>query len=158
MKMNHSNGLLRSRKPDVIVSRVEGSDVLSPISRLIRNFLTTFGFTVPQMIILSLLSECENGKITQAEIRKLTSMSRINISNALQGLKAEEHVTLQKLAEDPRKQYIFLTEEGRVAFKQLVLQLAHSDTRILSGISEEKLAIAEKTMQRIRHNLTKISC
>lgn len=156
--MNHSNGLLRSRKPDVIVSRVEGSDVLSPISRLIRNFLTTFGFTVPQTIILSLLSECENGKITQAEIRKLTSMSRINISNALQGLKAEEHVTLQKLAEDPRKQYIFLTEEGRVAFKQLVLQLAHSDTRILSGISEEKLAIAEKTMQRIRHNLTKISC
>jgi len=110
------------------------------------------------MIILSLLSECENGKITQAEIRKLTSMSRINISNALQGLKAEEHVTLQKLAEDPRKQYIFLTEEGRVAFKQLVLQLAHSDTRILSGISEEKLAVAEKTMQRIRHNLTKISC
>jgi len=156
--MNHSNGLLRSRKPDVIVSRVEGSDVLSPISRLIRNFLTTFGFTVPQMIILSLLSEYENGKITQAEIRKLTSMSRINISNALQGLKAEEHVTLQKLAEDPRKQYIFLTEEGREAFKQLVLQLARSDTRILSGISEEKLAIAEKTMQRIRHNLTKISC
>lgn len=95
-----------------------------------------------------------NESLTQLELAKRTHLSTPAVSVTLQKMEAEGLVARKPDPNDQRAIQVRLTEAGREADRKVVCAIRETEATMLSGISEEEIAMIRPTLEKMYYNLT----
>ncbi len=107
-------------------------------------------FTPEEGIIL--LQLWEEDRQTQSELGRYVYKGPSTLSRQLDSLVAKGFVFREICAEDRRKTYVCLTEEGKAAKDYLLKHAEEFIGLICDGVTEKELSAAMKTLSKIREN------
>lgn len=109
-----------------------------------------YDITFEQWTVLNVLY-VEPGLI-QSEIATRTYKDKTNVTRILDVLCKKGYVVREKHEEDRRSSCIYLTDEGRDMFNDLIPSVKSINEQFRKGISDEELEIFKNVLEKIYRN------
>ncbi len=129
-------------------------EVLTALRRLIRatdlhsRYLNkTSGLTAPQLLVLQVLRN--QGMQISSAIAKEVSLSQATVTNILDRLESRGYVQRERSAEDKRKIYVSLTDQGEEKIKQAPLPLQEYFVRQFKELPDWEQTMILSSLQRL---------
>ena len=94
-----------------------------------------------------------HGEVFQRELEKHFNMRRSTVTKALQNLEKNGYVTRQSVSSDARLKKIALTQKAKAIHDQVRQRIAHTESVLRKGLSEEQIRVFFEVAEIIAKNL-----
>lgn len=127
------------------------------VSRLRRTVvdkaLSPSGVTRSQWWVLANLSRHDGEGMMQTELARLLDIGKVALGGLIDRLEANGHVVRRADPVDRRAKRIELTESGAALMADIQAHASRLNREMMSGISEEEIAVAEDILYRMKGRL-----
>lgn len=110
-----------------------------------------FDLTKEQFLLLKVLHH-EDGR-AQKELAFITNRNKGSLARLISNMEKKNLVLRVISKEDKRINQVFLTENGRKTFHEILPILKEVIDQFQKGISEEEIRIVKSILQKINHNI-----
>jgi len=119
----------------------------------VRQDMVSLGLSTPKMRALATLVVMDGTQI--GELAEFSVVEQSTLSRALDALEQANMVRRISDTSDNRATKIFITDQGRAAFKRLWPRMAESYAQMFRGIGEKERQVFIETLQTILRNVHK---
>ena len=92
-------------------------------------------------------------EIATKEIGPLTTLDKMQVSRAMQGLEARGIVSRKRDPDDRRERIVSLTSTGRALYRKVVPFALERETKLLSVLTPEEIWILHRAMSKLSAEL-----
>jgi len=92
-------------------------------------------------------------EIATKEIGPLTTLDKMQVSRAMQGLEARGIVSRKRDPDDRRERIVSLTSTGRALYRKVVPFALERETKLLSVLTPEEIRILHRAMSKLSAEL-----
>lgn len=110
-----------------------------------------FALTRQEWRVLALLGA--RSEIATKEVGRLTTLDKMQVSRAMQGLEARGIVTRKSDPDDRRELIASLTSTGRALYRKIVPFALERETKLLSVLTPEEVAVLDRAMRKLSGEL-----
>lgn len=111
-----------------------------------------FDLTRDEWRVLALLGEI--GAIKTREARQYTTLDKVQVSRAVNGMLAKDLLTRTELPEDRRNHVIELTTQGITLYRQVIPEVLAVESAILGRLDEHKIACLSEALDQLLNQTT----
>ncbi|MGK2908224.1 MAG: MarR family winged helix-turn-helix transcriptional regulator [Sphingobium sp.] len=115
-----------------------------------------YDITRSQWSVLTTLSRGGNDGMMQVDLARLMEVGKVTVGGLVDRLEESGHVERRADATDRRAKRVFITEQGFSLISLMVKVASQMNQRVLSGATEEEVAICEKVLALVKGNLKEI--
>ena len=123
-------------------------EIHSKLKHCIRNEFEGEELTVPQIMLLKVISEC--GKIKVSEISEEMNLTNSTVSGIIDRLEKSDIVLRERSKEDRRIVYITLSEKGEEMAKEFKRTINVYFENIFSNLSDEEVGVIMKGLETLK--------
>jgi DNA-binding MarR family transcriptional regulator len=110
-----------------------------------------FSLTRQEWRVLAILGA--RPKIATKEIGPLTTLDKMQVSRAVQGLEARGIVSRKHDPDDRRELIVSLTPTGRALYRKIVPYALEREARLLSVLTPEEVEVLDRAMRKLSADL-----
>ena len=88
-------------------------------------------------------------EIATKEIGPLTTLDKMQVSRAVQGLEARGIVSRSPAPDDRRERIVALTAAGRALYREIVPYALERETRLLAVLTAEEIDVLDRAMRKL---------
>jgi len=110
-----------------------------------------FALTRQEWRVLAILGM--RHEIATKEIGPLTTLDKMQVSRAMQGLEARGIVSRKRDPDDRRERIVSLTSTGRALYRKVVPFALERETKLLSVLTPEEIWILHRAMSKLSAEL-----
>lgn len=110
-----------------------------------------FALTRQEWRVLALLGA--RSEIATKEVGRLTTLDKMQVSRAMQGLEARGIVTRKSDPDDRRELIASLTSTGRALYRKIVPFALERETKLLSVLTAEEVEVLDRAMRKLSGEL-----
>lgn len=114
--------------------------------------IPNLGVTSFEGFTLNFIAFSDKTKITARDVMGAANVSKATISQTLKELEEKRLIKMTVAKSDRRQKLLSLTKEGKKTVKMMKDSFAYFSSRLLVGIDDNDLKIAEKVLVKIRNN------
>ncbi|AND87842.1 DNA-binding MarR family transcriptional regulator [Bradyrhizobium diazoefficiens] len=111
-----------------------------------------FALTRQEWRVLAILGA--RTQIATKEIGPLTTLDKMQVSRAVQGLETRGIVSRKHASDDRRELIVSLTSAGRALFRKIVPFALERETRLLAVLTSEEVEVLDRAMRKLSAELT----
>jgi DNA-binding MarR family transcriptional regulator len=110
-----------------------------------------FALSRQEWRVLAILGAREN--IATKEIGRLTTLDKMQVSRAVQGLEARGIVTRKHDPDDRRERIVSLTAEGCALYRSIVPFALEREAKLLAVLTPEEISVLDRAMRKLSKKL-----
>ncbi len=110
-----------------------------------------FSLTRQEWRVLAILGA--RAEIATKEIGPLTTLDKMQVSRAVQGLEARGIVSRKHDANDRRELIVSLTSAGRALYRKIVPYALAREARLLSVLTPDEISLLDRVMRKLSADL-----
>jgi len=92
-------------------------------------------------------------EIATKEIGPLTTLDKMQVSRAMQGLEARGIVSRKLDPDDRRERIVSLTPAGRTLYRRIVPYALEREAKLLAVLTPEEIAVLDRAMRKLSSEL-----
>ena len=112
-------------------------------------YASRYDLTVSEWRTMAVLG---TDRISATDIVARSSMNKVNVSRAINGLRKSGYLRRETDHRDRRRAVLRLTDEGIIVLRTLVPLVREREARLLSGLTNEERATLVRLMEKVRRN------
>jgi DNA-binding MarR family transcriptional regulator len=123
--------------------------VLSNIvsGRIARSYEARFQLTIPEWRVMAVLGRFPG--LTAAEVTERTAMDKVQVSRAVARLKRTQRIEQRAVEGDRRARHLFLTEQGRAVYAEIVPMARDYEQRFTAALSAAERAQLDRLLDKL---------
>lgn len=123
--------------------------VLSNIvsGRIAKSYEERFQLTIPEWRVMAVLGRFPG--LTAAEVRDRTAMDKVQVSRAVARLQKARRIEQRAVEGDRRARHLFLTEEGREVYSEIVPLARDYEQRFIASLNAGERAQLDRLLDKL---------
>lgn len=117
----------------------EITDVIAAIDRLYEEWARRYGFTLLEKQFFQILSEHENGTLTQKNLCEMMNCSKTTINTIVKKMIKLEYVYIEYSEDSRKEKVIILTERGMEIINIMITALVDKEAAAIGSLPFEEI-------------------
>jgi DNA-binding MarR family transcriptional regulator len=115
--------------------------------RIARSYEARFQLTIAEWRVMAVLGRFPG--LTAAEVTERTAMDKVQVSRAVARLKRTQRIEQRAVEGDRRARHLFLTEQGRAVYSEIVPMARDYEQRFTAGLSAAERTQLERLLDKL---------